>query len=107
VVGCTNYAYTTTATLTTAPTDFEIAKGIGCENLQIMGVSLYFFKTKTGNNCSSSNSDFSFTINDIGNCGPLYCNYWKFCFVVFLLLSQLELILPQQLKLVYTYCFSG
>ncbi|MFB0904567.1 MAG: SprB repeat-containing protein, partial [Nonlabens sp.] len=63
--------YTTTATLTTAPTDFEIAKGIGCGKSSNNGCfTILFQDKKTGNNCSSSNSDFSITINDVGNCGP-------------------------------------
>ena len=63
--------YTAGVTVTTAPTAFEIAEGIGCgQTSENECFTIYFQDTKNGENCSSSNSDFSFTINDKDGCGP-------------------------------------
>ena len=67
--------YTATATLTSIPTNIEIAEGIDCSQTSDNGCfTIYFQDIYTGENCNSSNSDFSFTINDIGH-GNLECVY--------------------------------
>ncbi len=55
----------------TCPTNFEIAESYGCAQTTSDGcLEVYFEDEETGQNCTSSNSYFSMTINDLGNCGP-------------------------------------
>ncbi|MEH6536123.1 MAG: hypothetical protein V7719_07010 [Psychroserpens sp.] len=53
------------------PTDYEIAEAIGCGQTSDNNcLTIIFQDDETGQNCTSSNSYFSMTLNDIGGCGP-------------------------------------
>ncbi|MFH6769027.1 hypothetical protein V8G56_09805, partial [Gaetbulibacter aquiaggeris] len=59
--------YTAATNVTTAPTDFQIAEGIGCgQTSDDERLSIIFQDIETGQNCTSSNSYFSMTLIDNG-----------------------------------------
>ncbi len=53
------------------PANYDIAESIGCGQTSDDGcLRIIFQDIETGQNCNSSNSYFSMTLEDVGNCGP-------------------------------------